>query len=76
METVATDMMNQDIASSKLWGCDTTCITENKCDSSADYYFGSECVNNCFPKMKCPAPFKVTQGKSLAALEEPILSIF
>jgi hypothetical protein len=34
MDTLGTDVMIHDMANAKAWGCDTTCITESKCDRS------------------------------------------
>jgi len=66
---VATDLMNEDIARAKLWGCDTTCFTTNKCDTNPQAFFGG-CAESCMSELKCPAPFKVTPVAGFDSIDE------
>jgi len=66
---VATDLMNEDIARAKLWGCDTTCYTTNGCDANPQAFYGG-CAVSCMEELKCPAPFKVTPVAGLDSIDE------
>jgi len=69
VKIVAEDLMKEDILRAKMWGCDVTCFTTKGCDTDPAAFFGG-CAAQCMDELKCPAPFKITPGETLAALDE------